>query len=98
MSLLLDQRLVGEVAEYCPAQFMNYYTCLSKGDVSLCFDEQRALSSCVKTSAPSFIKIIANCQSQMDAYESCIKANPEFKTQCFDKLTEMRECTSRVLS
>lgn len=85
------------MAEYCPAQFMNYYTCLSKGDVTQCFEEQKALASCAKTTAPSFVKIITNCKPQMDAYESCIRANPEFKTQCFDKLTEMRECMTKVL-
>lgn len=97
MSLLLDNKLVGEVAEYCPEQFLTYYECLGKGDASKCFGEQKTLSECVTSKAPSFKKIIKNCTKQMNAYEQCIKENPDFRTQCFDYLVDMRKCVSEVV-
>lgn len=97
MSLLLDQRLVEEIAACCPDQFLTYYNCLGKGDASKCFEDQKKLSDCVTTQSPSFKKIIANCSEQMNIYEDCIKEHPDFRTRCFDKLSDMRACVRSVL-
>jgi len=97
MSLLLDDKLVQEVAEVCPEEFLRYYECLGKGDAQACLGEQKTLSSCVTSKAPSFKKIIANCQPQMKAYEDCVRSNPEFRTQCFDLLVDMRKCVADTL-
>lgn len=96
MALLLDQQLVGEVAEYCPREFLKYYQCLGQGDAEACFGEQKKLSTCVKKSSPTFIKILERCQPLMAAYEDCIRQNPDYRTKCFDRLKEMRACTSSV--
>lgn len=97
MALLLDAKLVGEVAQVCPAEFLRYYECLGKGDAQQCLGEQAALSKCVLAKSSSFKKIVSNCKPQMDAYESCIRENTDFRTQCFDLLYEMRQCVAKTI-
>lgn len=97
MSLLLDQRLVGEVAEYCPEEFLKYYQCLGQGDASACLELQKKLSKCARSTAPSFIRIVANCGGEMDRYETCIKENADFRSKCFSFLEEVRKCTEKAV-
>ncbi|KAG5356372.1 Mitochondrial intermembrane space cysteine motif-containing protein [Yarrowia sp. B02] len=97
MSMLLDQALVEDVARYCPEQFLNYHKCLSGGDVTKCFEEQEKLSTCVKTSVPTFIKILKDCDKHLKAYENCLRANQNSRSECFDKLQEMRKCSANAI-
>lgn len=97
MSLLLDDKLVGEVADKCPSQFLQYYECLGKGDAEQCQAEQKQLSGCVTKRSPIFKRIISDCSQQMSAYEQCIRQNTDFRTQCFDYLLDMRKCVAQTV-
>jgi hypothetical protein len=85
------------VARYCPAQFLEYHKCLGAGDASKCFDEQKKLGECVKKDVPSFVKILKDCSDKMQKYEACVRANPDFRSKCFDLLQDMRKCSSESL-
>ncbi|CDO57569.1 similar to Saccharomyces cerevisiae YDR031W MIC14 Mitochondrial intermembrane space protein of unknown function [Geotrichum candidum] len=98
MSMLLDQALVEDVARYCPAQFLEYHQCLGEGDASRCLKQQEALSSCVQTKVPSFVKILSECQSVMKVYENCIKDNSKIRSKCFEELKAVRNCSANAIN
>ncbi|CAN6596284.1 hypothetical protein TRVA0_001S02542 [Trichomonascus vanleenenianus] len=98
MSLLLDQALVEDVAQHCPAQFLSYHKCLGGGDASKCLEEQDALATCVKTQVPSFIKILKDCSDVMKKYEDCVRENVNHRSKCFDILQEVRKCSAQSIN
>ncbi|ODQ66051.1 hypothetical protein NADFUDRAFT_51323 [Nadsonia fulvescens var. elongata DSM 6958] len=98
MSMLLDQTLVEDVARYCPEKFLDYHRCMAAGDSAKCLNEQVALTECVKTQVPSFVKIVQDCGDKLKAYENCLRENIKDRSVCAPQLKSMRECSEKAIS
>jgi uncharacterized protein with ParB-like and HNH nuclease domain len=44
-------------------------------------------------SVPSFVKIMNDCSNKLKAYETCIAANINNRSKCFDILQDVRKCS-----